>query len=243
MYFRSTLLILFFSCIAFCASAQQLLNIGGTIYKKNYNDKVADATVVNTSKKLNATSNNLGVFHIQAAKGDTLLFQKYDFSSQTFVVSGPYDINIYMQPIIALSDVTIREKTRKQELEETQDQYRKQGVFANGKKPGVLSVLGSPLTGMYELFGKGPKQARHFAEYSKNELQQIEINKKYNKAVIKKLTPLPDEEIEDFMNYFSPSYAAVKEWNDYDLIKYVRQSYDYYSKNKASLKLSEKKLY
>ncbi len=243
MYFRSTFLILFFSCIAFCADAQQLLKISGTIYKKSYNERVAEVTVTNTTRNLSAKSNNLGVFNIQAAKGDTLLFQKYEFTAQTFVISGPYDINIYMQPIIVLKDVTIREKSRRQELEETQDQYRKQGVFANGKKPKALQVLGSPLTGVYELFGKGPKQARHFAEYSKHELEQIEINKKYNKAAIKKLTPLPDEEIEDFMNYFSPSYAAVKEWNEYDLINYIRQSYDYYSKNKASLKLNEKRLY
>lgn len=243
MYFRSSLLILFFSCIAMHANAQQLLSISGTIYKKNYSERVAEATVTNISKKLLASSNNVGVFHIKAALGDTLLFQKKEFSSQTFVVSGAYDINIYMQPIIVLQDVIIREKTRKQELEETQDQYRKQGIFANGKKPKALSMLGSPLTGMYELFGKGPKQARHFAEYSKHELEQIEINKKYNKAAIKKLTPLPDEEIEDFMNYFSPSYAAVKEWNDYDLINYIRTSYEYYSKNKGALKLNEKRLY
>ena len=243
MYLRSTLLLVFFCCIALCVNAQQLLKISGIIYTKGYNDRVAGATIINIGSKLSVTSDNLGVFHIQAAKGDTLHFQKNEYTSQTFVVSGSYDINIYMQPNIVLQDVTIREKSRKQELEETQDQYRKQGVFANGKKPKALSMLGSPITGMYELFGKAPKQARHFAEYSKNELQQIEINKKYNKAVIKKLTPLPDDEIEDFMNYFSPSYAAVKEWTEYDVIKYVQQSYEYYSKNKASLKLSEKKLY
>ncbi len=243
MYLRSILLLIFFSCIALCVNAQQLFKINGTIYKKSYNEKVADATVKNTTRKLSTTSDNFGVFHIQAAKGDTLLIQKYDFTSETFVISGAYDINIYMRPVIVLQDVTIRDKSRRQELEETQDQYRKQGVFANGKKPKALSLLGSPLSGVYELFGKAPKQARHFAEYSKHELEQIEINKKYNRAVIKKLTPLPDEEIEDFMNYFSPSYAAVKSWNEYDVIKYIKDSYEYYSKNKDQLKLHEKRLY
>src|SRR4051812_24491124 len=100
MYFRSTLLIVFFCCAAFCADAQQLLKISGTIYKKSYNERVAGATITNTTKKLSAISNNLGVFTIQAAKGDTLLFQKSEFSSQTFVISGAYDVNIYMQPII-----------------------------------------------------------------------------------------------------------------------------------------------
>ncbi len=241
MYFRSILLIFSCSCIALSANAQ-LLNISGIIYKKSYNEKVAQVMVTNTTRKILATSNNQGVFHIQAAKGDTLLFQKAEHTSQTFVISGPYDVNIYMQPNITLGEVTVREQSKKQELDETLNQYRKQGVFANGK-PKALSFLGSPLTGMYELLGTGPKRARHFAEYSKNELQQIEINKKYNKAAIKKLTPLPDEEIEDFMNYFSPSYEAVKNWNDYDLINYIKKSYDYYKDNKEILKLQNKKLY
>jgi hypothetical protein len=240
MYFRSILLIVLCSCVAFGANAQ-LLTISGIIYKKNYSERVAQVMVTNTTKKILTTSNNQGVFHIQAAKGDTLLFQKAEHTSQTFVISGPYDINIYMQPNITLGEVTVREQSSKQELDDVLNQYRKQGTFTNGEKPKALSFLGSPLTAMNELFGTSAKRARHFKEYSKNELDQIEVNKRYNKSAIKKLTPLPDNEIEDFMNYYSPSYQAIKEWNDYDLINYIRKSYDYYKDNKNTLKL--KKLY
>lgn len=241
MYFRSILLMFLFSCVAICANAQQLLNISGIIYKKSYSERVAQVMVTNTTRKIMATSNNQGEFHIQAAKGDTLFFQKAEHTSQYYVISGPYDVNIYMQPNITLGEVTVREQSKKQELDDVLNQYRKQGTFTNGNNPKALSFLSSPLTGVYELLGAAPKRARHFKEYSKHELEQNEINKRYNKAVIKKLTPLPDNEIEDFMNYYSPSYQAIKEWNDYDLINYVRKSYEYYKDNKSTLKL--KKLY
>jgi hypothetical protein len=223
-------------CFTLLANAQQVFTVSGTVFKKNYTDKIAQVQVNNTTKKKYAVSDNFGVFHIQASIGDTLLFKKEDFATQFFVIAGAYDLNIYMQPIIRLAEVTIKEQTKKQELQEAMGQYRKQGVFADGK-PKALSFLASPITGMYELFGKNPGRARRFKEYSKNELEHLEISKKYNKTIIKQLTNLPDNEIEDFMNAFSPSYETVKNWSDYDVITYIKTSFEYFKVNKNSMKL------
>ena len=240
MYFRYIFLILFSCCFTLCVHAQQLFNIGGTVYKKNYTDKLAQVQVTNTSRKLNAVTDLFGVFHIQAAKGDTLLFRKPDLTPEYFVISGAYDINVYMQPIYTLNEVTVKEQSKKQELNDVLNQYRKQGVYADGK-PKALSFLASPITGMYELFGKNPGRARRFKEYSKNELEHLEVSKKYNKGVIKKLTNLPDNEIDDFMSVFSPSYEIVKNWNEYDVITYINSSFKYYQENKGNFK--QQKLY
>ena len=236
MYFRYTFLLLFSCCFTLCAHAQQLFTIGGSVYKKNYTDKIAQVQVTNISKKLNTLTDNFGVFHIQVAKGDTLLFKKPDFTPEYFVISGSYDINVYMQPVYVLNEVTVKEQSKKQELNDALNQYRKQGVYADGK-PKALSFLASPITGMYELFGKNPGRARRFKEYSKNELEHLEISKKYNKSVIKKLTNMPDNEIEDFMSFYSPPYEIVKNWNEYDVITYINKNYKYFQENKANLKL------
>lgn len=236
MFFRYIFLILFSCCFTLCVHAQQLFTIGGTVYKKNYTDKIAQVQVTNISKKLNTITDNFGVFHIQVAKGDTLLFRKPDFTPEYFVISGAYDINVYMQPVYVLNEVTVKEQSKKQELNDVLNQYRKQGTYADGK-PKALSFLASPITGMYELFGKNPGRARRFKEYSRNELEHLEISKKYNKSVIKKLTNLPDNEIEDFMNAFSPSYEIVKDWNEYDVITYINNSFKYFQENKANMKL------
>ena len=238
MYFRYTFLILFCCCFALSIQAQQLFTIGGIVYKKNYTDRIAQVQVTNSTKKTNTLTDNFGVFHIQAATGDTLLFRKIDLTTQYFVISGAYDINIYMQPVYTLNEVTVKEQTKKQELNDVLNQYRKQGTYADGK-PKAMSFLASPLTGMYELFGKNPGRARRFKEYSKNELEHLEISKKYNKGVVKKLTNLPDDEIEDFMNTFSPSYEIVKDWNEYDVITYINKSFKYFQENKANLKLQK----
>ena len=238
MYFRYTFLIFFCCCITLCATAQQLFTVGGIVYKKNYTDRIAQINVTNINRKTAASTDNFGVFHIQVAKGDTLLFKKTDYTTQFFVISGTYDINIYMQPVYMLNEVTVKEQSKRQELADVMSQYRKEGTFANGK-PKALSFLASPLTGMYELFGKTPNRARHFKEYSKDELEHIEISKKYNKGVVKQITNMPDEELEPFMNAFTPSYQDIIAWNDYDIINYVRKSYEYYKNNKGQLQLQK----
>ncbi len=236
MYFRYIFLIIFSCCLTLSIHAQQLFSVGGTVYKKNYTDRIAQVQVTNSSRKLNTLTDNFGVFHIQAAMGDTLLFRKPDFTPEYFVISGTYDINVYMQPVYVLKEVTIQELSKKQELNDALNQYRKQGTYADGK-PKALSFLASPLTGMYELLGKNPGRARRFKEYSKNELEHLEISKKYNRAIIKKLTNMPDNEIEDFISFYSPSYEIVKDWNEYDVITYINKSFKYFQENKANMKL------
>ncbi len=234
MYLRGIVLFFFCTLFTLCAAAQQLFTVSGIIYKKSYNERVAQVNVTNAARKLSAMSDNQGIFHIQAAKGDTLLFKKDEFTTEFFVISGTYDINVYMRPVIVLKEVTVREQSRKQELNDALNQYRKQGSFYDGK-PTALSFLASPVTGVYELFGKTPNRARHFKEYTKNELEQLEINKKYNKTIVKQITKMPDEDLDGFMHTFTPAYEDVKEWTDYELINYIKKSYEYYKVNKNNL--------
>ncbi len=238
MHFRYSFLIILCCCFTISTQAQQLFNINGIVYKKNFTDRIAQVQVTNSSRKTNTLTDNFGVFHIQAAKGDTLLFKKLDFTPEYFVISGSYDINVYMQPVYTLKEVTVKELSKRAELNEALNQYRKQGIYSDGK-PKALSFLASPLTGMYELFGKDAAKARRFKEYSKNELEHLEVSKKYNKAVVKKITNMPDNEIDDFMSFYSPSYEIVKDWNEYDVITYINKSYKYFKENKANMKLQK----
>jgi hypothetical protein len=50
---------------------------------------------------------------------------------------------------------------------------------------------------------------------------------------------MPDNEIEDFMSFYSPPYEIVKNWNEYDVITYINKNYKYFQENKANLKLQK----
>jgi len=177
-------------------------------------------------------TDELGGFSIKASIGDTLLITKTSFTPQRVVVANKEDIAVFMQPVIELNQVTIKDQSKKQELNEVMHQYRSEGIFNDGKSLPAWAFINSPITGLYNLFGKSPQEARRFAAFSKNELEATEVSRRYTKELVKSVTKLPDDEIPKFMNTFTPSYEDLKEWNDYQLIQYIKKSLAYYQKHK-----------
>lgn len=222
------------------AFAQQEFVLKGVIFQKQSNFRVANALVFNLKNKLTVGSDNLGAFSIKATLGDTLRIFKKDYSENYYVIENQKDAVIQLSQVIQLNEVRIVGQSKKQELDETMRQYRGQGSFYNGKPP-VLAALASPITGLYELFGKTPGQARRFQAFSKVETEQINIDKRFNKSVVKQNTDLTDAQVDIFMDTFRPSYDQLSRWNEYDLINYIKTSAKQLKDGKAPPPL--KKLY
>ena len=74
-------------------------------------------------------------------------------------------------------------------MDELREQYRKKGSYYAGKPP-LLSYIFQPLTALYELVGKTPGQARRFNAYYNTELQQSEIDRRFNSYNIRTITGL-----------------------------------------------------
>lgn len=222
--------------------AQQPLTIRGVVFKKNAAGRISQAVITDLNTKVAMMSDELGAFSIQASIGDTLSIIKYDFTPEKRVITTGDDLYIYMQPVIVLNQVVIKEQTKKQELNDVMRQYRSQGTFYNGKPP-ALSFVTSPLTGLYELFGKTPKNARRFAEFSKNELEADVVHRRYTKALVISVTKLSDEDAQKFMQVYTPLYEDVKVWNDYELIQYIKKNFAYYEQHKDEPQQQLPKLY
>jgi hypothetical protein len=229
MNYRRLILVLICFCLVLSASAQQPFTIRGTIFKRPGIERAAQILIRNLRSKDLMVCDELGGFSIKAAIGDTLLFSKTNFTDQKVVVTGPGDLLVYMQPVIKLAEVTIKGQTKRQELGEIMGQYHSEGTFYNGKPP-ILSFLASPITGFYELFGTTPGRARRFAAYSKGELEYTEVQRRYTLALVKRVTNTSDSTAKKFMEYYTPSFEDLKEWDDYELIRRIKKSYDYYDK-------------
>jgi len=229
MYYRLSILIFIGFFLSFNASAQQIFTVRGTTLKKPGPERAAQVLVRNLRSKDIMVCDELGGFSIKAAVGDTLLFSKTNFADQKITVAGSGDLVVYMQPVIKLAEVTVKGQTKRQELSEVMGQYHAEGTFYNGKPP-VLSFLSSPITGFYELFGTTPGRARRFAAYSKGELEYSEVHRRYTVALVKRVTNTSDSTAKKFMEYYTPSFEDLKEWDDYELIRRIKKSYDYYSK-------------
>ena len=236
--YKKYIIVALLYCLPSFVFAQQTFTIKGTLYKKETDDRIAQVVITDLKSQLMMMSDELGGFSIAVAKGDTLLFIKNGFSEQKEVINNTNDIIIYLQPVLKLAEVTIKDKSTQQELNDAINTYRSKGLYFDGKTP-FWSFINSPLTGLYEMFGKDATNERHFIAFSKDEMESIAVSKRYTPQLVKQVTLLPDTEVVKFMQQYTPSYEDIKEWNDYELITHIKKYFQYYKSNKQAIPMQK----
>lgn len=229
---RTTLKSLFIFTFLWSAAsivfAQEEFQLNGVVMVKGSTIRVALAEITNLRTKYTVGSNDLGLFQIKATVGDTLLVIKHDFADVQQVVLSNRDMIIYADRGTTLNEVNIRGQSKKAELDQIKQDYRDKGSFYEGKPP-LLSYLFAPITALYELFGRTPKNARRFGKFYNTELQQTTIDGFFNETLIQKNTELSGKELESFMLNYRPDYSKSKNWTEYDAVKYIKDSYKQYT--------------
>ncbi|MGB4775690.1 MAG: hypothetical protein WBP45_10985 [Daejeonella sp.] len=208
--------------LAFQAWAQSG-NIKGVIFEKGSSARVPQARINNINRSFVSQSDGLGLFAINAFVGDTLKISKEGFTDVSVVVSSSQDMVIQLAKPIQLNEVRVIGQSKKKELDEVKKQYRSKGSYYGGKPP-LLSFVFTPITALYELFGKTPARARRFNKYYYRELQQSEIDRRFNSYAVKSLTQYEGNDLQNFMDLYRPDYDQLSRWNNYDLINYIRKS-------------------
>lgn len=213
------------------ASAQQEFTVNGVLYKASTSERISQAVITDLKSNVIMMSDELGGFNIKAAKGDTLLVNKSGFTPQKTVITGTGDLLIYLTPVKQLAEVTIKEKSEKQEMADVVNTYRSKGLYFDGKPP-AWSFINSPLTGLHELFSKDAANERHFIQYTKDESEGAAVDRRYTAKLVKQVTGLSDTDVTKFMQQYRPSYEDIKQWNDYDLIDHIKKYLVYFKKHK-----------
>ncbi|MBC6108833.1 hypothetical protein H7U22_00215 [Pedobacter sp. CCM 8938] len=222
-------LVILLICLIFdtnSAYAQDLL-AKGVIIEKGTNIRIALCVVTNRRTKQAVGSNDLGMYQIKAKLGDTLFIEKRNFVDQQIVVRDDKDVIAYLiRASTTLEEVTIKGKTKKEDLDEIRREFKRQGSFYEGKPPLILlnPFSGSPLTFFYELFGKTPAKARRFKKYYDNEIKSMQVDLFFNKTLINKYTNFEGKNLDKFMLDYYPKSEMVKNWNNYDAVNYIKVS-------------------
>ncbi|KQR72213.1 carboxypeptidase-like regulatory domain-containing protein [Pedobacter sp. Leaf176] len=221
-YFFSFAIICLFG-LSRVAEAQEFI-VKGVVFEKGANARVALANIQNQRTKIGVTSNDLGLFQLKVAVGDTLLIAKTFLNDQRIVIKAQQDILIYLtRSSTMLNEVTIIGNTKKSDLAEIKREFQNKGVY-NGGKSSFLSAIFNPLNGLYNLVGKEPKNARRFSRYADNEIKQSQIDVYFNQSIIKNNTSLRGDTLENYMLNYRPDYQKAQSWSSYDYIKYIKDS-------------------
>lgn len=207
----------------------QQSTVQGLVMERSFSSKISGVLILNKRLGISTTSNELGLFRIESIPGDTLNLSKPGYSDLIVPIFELSDKVLILQAVIQLSEVKVEALSKKQELDEVRAQYRKKGSYYAGKPP-FLSYFFMPLTALYELIGKTPGQARRFNAYYTRELQQSEIDRRFNTFAINKVTGLEGNDLHNFMELYRPEYQDFASWDEYALINYIKKSLDIFNK-------------
>lgn len=227
-YLNILVFLLFFVASIASVSAQQEFILKGAILEKGTKTRVAAAQIINKRTGLSVLSSDFGLFQIKAVPGDSLLVIKMEYSDGIAVAQPGKDLIVYLDRGTTLKEVNITGQTKRQELNDIKRDFRNKGSFYQGKPP-FLSFLFKPLTAVYELLGRTPKNARRFGRYYETEMEQTLIDGFFNESIIQNNTDLKGDILEKYMLDYRPEYEKAKNWTEYDAIKYIRESYKKYT--------------
>lgn len=208
--------------------AQQEFMLNGVIMENGSKMRVALAEITNKRNKYSTGSNDMGLFQLRTMVGDTLLIIKRGFSDKEFVVTSTKDVAILINRGATLNEVVITGQSKKQTLDAVKKDFRDKGSYYAGK-PKPLAFIFTPLTALYELFGRTPRNARRFNNMANTEMEQTHIDGFFNKSIISTNTGLTGKELEHFMINYRPDFEKARNWNVYDGTKYIRDSYKNYT--------------
>lgn len=208
--------------------AQEIL-AKGVLLDYGTKNRIVLAEILNQRTGYAVGSNDMGFFQIKAAMGDTLLVSKRGYPTIKVVVHSTEDIIVKMQvDVNNIGEVVIQGQNKRAELDDIKKDFKDKGSFYSGKPP-LLSFFFRPLTALYELFGRTPKNARRFGKYYDTEIKQQRIDQLFSPTKVRENTGLEGKELSKFMFDYRPSYEMSKQWAMYDAVKYIRDSYKKYS--------------
>ncbi len=102
-------------------------------------------------------------------------------------------------------------------LEEQQRGIQLPGFYYGPKKEVKISPFGNPLSFIASKFSREEKEKKMVARYQKQVDYQKQIRAKYNQSVVLELTGLPEDEIEDFMNFCKLNDSFLGPASEYEI--------------------------
>lgn len=217
--------------------AQQIqVKISGMVVDADTKTGLPAVTIINKRTQSGTLSTESGRFLIEAQPGDTIEFSMLSYYKKEVV--APLEntsINVYMpKRIFGLQEVNVRGRNYHQDSLATRQEY---GKYFNYKKPGALDVLktlpANPVTALTYLM---PSKARKRKEHFRDQLQYWEkekfIDYRYSPELVQKMTKLESPELDTFMLHYRPGYHFLETATDYDLLLYIKQSFERYQQDK-----------
>ncbi|WP_082886534.1 hypothetical protein [Flavisolibacter tropicus] len=206
--------------------------VQGTIYDSSRTYPLEAVSVMSTSGKGTIT-NATGFYQIDVSEKDSIWFSYLGKPTIKYPVAkmlDPHQFDLALRvPVNVLKEVTVRPRNYRLDSLQNRQDYAK--VF-NYQKPnlGTMTSIGAGGVGfdIDEIirafqFRKNKSMMR-FQQRLIQQEQDKYVDHRFNKALVRRLTGLDGEKLDQFMTAYRPSYEFAVLTNDYDFQSYIKES-------------------
>ena len=215
--------------------------IQGTVYDSSRLYPLEAVSVLSTNGSGTLT-NAEGRYSIEVGEKDSIWFSYLGKPTVKFPVLKITDVQhfeISLQiNVPILKEVTVRNRNYKEDSAQNRKDYAKVFDF---RRPnlGTMTSIGPSGAGIdiNELIRTFQfRKNRSMVRFQERLLQQEKdkfIDHRFNKALVRRLTNLPDDELNRFMVIYRPDYEFTLYSNDYDFQSYIKEAFAIHSKQKS----------
>jgi co-chaperonin GroES (HSP10) len=223
-------IILLCSLSPFWSIAQN--NIGGIVLDAESKQRIAKVLIVNRTTGENTYNNSKGEFSLTLRIGDIVIANKENYYADTITYEGAKALIVNLRrKTIAIAPVTVMGRVSPEEiLARRREEYNKAYRLAD---PGDFVSVGQNGAGLsidavYNYFSREGKNARRLTKYFQKEYEDNYIDVVFNRELIRGVTGLEGEPLDNFMIRYRPTYNFVLTADRYQLIKYIKSKYEYF---------------
>lgn len=220
--------------------------VQGIVFDQDSKQRLSRVYIYNTNTSKGFYNNSKGEFTTTASQGDVLLAALQGYRADTISVGSQNTLIFYLKRTsIQLKEVRILDtlKNPKDKLKETQKEYKDayskgdvKDAFTSGGGNGAGGA-GLSITTLYNLLSKEGRNARQLQKIIERDYNEAMINYRFNPVLVSEVTGLQGDKLTDFMQQYRPGYNFVIEANDYQLIAFIKTSYQKYLQNPAAYRL------
>lgn len=238
MYRLSLILFfLFFSTFLFSQ-----VKVTGVVYDITKKTPLEVVSVISTSGAGTVTD-SLGRYTITVVESDSLFFSYLNKETMKFPVRNisnldAFEISLHIK-INEFPMVTVRQRNYRLDSLQNRIEYAK--IF-NFKKPGIGLTsnptpggvgVGIDLESLINMFRfKRNRSILKVQERLLQEEQDKYVNHRFNKYIVRRLTQLQGDDLNNFMRIYKPSYEFTLQCNDLELGVYIQRCFEVYNKSK-----------
>jgi hypothetical protein len=211
--------------------------VRGYLISKDLQQPVPLVSILNKSSNTRYVSNRKGLYSIYVSQNDTVIFTGIGYKTmemrgyELMPANLTDTINLLIEPFVyKLKDVTVVYSNAKRDsIARLAAEFLKTDPLMNNYDRILKRDRGgmmSPLTAMYEAFSKEGQDMVRFEEFLQYSERLKQVDKRYNKKVIKRVTGLPDSQLDAFILYCKLDHDFILQAQEYDLLLAIKKCAD-----------------